>query len=414
MKQPMHSHTHAIRSFCCANPARFAVQSLLGLPCNARSFCRAACSRAFAMGPFGSRIKKENFRSSGVPVLRGKNLGGNRFDDSDVVFVDEDKAEELAASIARPGDLVFTHRGTLGQVALVPRRPRYPLYLVSQSQMKATIDEERVLPEYVYYWFCSPEGQHALLRNTSQTGVPAISQPLTSLQAIAIPVPPLSEQRAIAEVLGALDDKIEANNRQVAVVWSIVRSLYVSATLDAALAPLGELVQLAYGKGLPASKRVGGSIPVFGSGGIAGWHDQPLVPGPGVVVGRKGTIGSVYWVDTDFFPIDTTFYAVPEDGVPAIVAYLTLDGIDFSEMNSDSAVPGLNRNAALSKAVPLLRKAAMDHLAEVTQPLVTLAKCLAAESGTLQEIRDALLPKLMSGELRVANNDTKTFSEVGS
>lgn len=134
-----------------------------------------AGGRAFAMGPFGSRIKTDNFRSSGVPVLRGKNLSGNRFDDSDVVFVDRAKAEELAASIARPGDLVFTHRGTLGQVALVPRRPRYPLYLVSQSQMKVTLDEERVLPEYVYYWFCSPEGQHALLRNTSQTGVPAVS-----------------------------------------------------------------------------------------------------------------------------------------------------------------------------------------------------------------------------------------------
>jgi type I restriction enzyme S subunit len=107
--------------------------------------------RAFAMGPFGSRIKTENFRSAGVPVLRGKNLGGNRFDDSDVVFVDQEKAEELSASIARPGDLVFTHRGTLGQVALIPRHSRYPIYLVSQSQMKATFDEERVLPEYVYY-----------------------------------------------------------------------------------------------------------------------------------------------------------------------------------------------------------------------------------------------------------------------
>ncbi len=103
------------------------------------------------MGPFGSRIKTENFRSAGVPVLRGKNLGGNRFDDSDVVFVDQEKAEELSASIARPGDLVFTHRGTLGQVALIPRHSRYPIYLVSQSQMKATFDEERVLPEYVYY-----------------------------------------------------------------------------------------------------------------------------------------------------------------------------------------------------------------------------------------------------------------------
>ena len=273
-------------------------------------------------------------------------------------------------------------------------------YLHNQRLGKAVVlRPDLVDSSFLYYVFLNRRFNGHLVATASGSAI--LHTAPDRIESYTFRLPPLVEQRAVAEVLGALDDKIEANNQQVELLWSIVRSLYVSATQNADLAPLRELVQLAYGKGLPASKRAGGPVPVFGSGGIAGWHNQPLVIGPGVVVGRKGTIGSVYWVDADFFPIDTTFYAVPEVGVPAIVAYLTLDAIDFSDMNSDSAVPGLNRNAALSKAVPLLSKAAMSQLAEATQPLVGLAKCLAEESGTLQEIRDTLLPKLMSGELRV-------------
>lgn len=297
-----------------------------------------------------------------------------------------------------PCDLIFSWSGQ-PETSIDVFRWRGPDGWLNQHLFRVTPDPR--INEPFFYYLLRYLRPHfvGIARNKQTTGLGHVTK--RDLEALVVGIPPLGEQRAIAEVLGALDDKIEANKRQVELLWSIVRSLYVYATLDADLVPLGELVELAYGKGLPASKRAGGAIPVFGSGGIAGWHDQPLVTGPGVVVGRKGTIGSVYWVDSDFFPIDTTFYAVPEVGVPTIVAYLTLDGIDFSDMNSDSAVPGLNRNAALSKAVPLLSKAAMSQLADATEPLVSLAKCLAEESGTLQEIRDALLPNLMSGELHV-------------
>lgn len=231
------------------------------------------------------------------------------------------------------------------------------------------------------------------------SGVPTLNR--NHLTNLLVPVPPPDKQRAIAEVLGALDDKIEANDRQGTLLWSLVRSLYLSATRDAELVPLGELLDLAYGKGLPSSQRAGGPVPVLGSGGTAGWHDQALVKGPGVVVGRKGTIGSVYWVDVDFFPIDTTFYAVPRDGVPPIVAYLALDSVDFSDMNSDSAVPGLNRKAALARAVPSMSRGAMRLLSESTEPLVSLAHCRSLENAILRGLRDTLLPRLMSGALRV-------------
>jgi type I restriction enzyme S subunit len=184
-----------------------------------------------AMGPFGSDIKTENFVPFGVPVIRGGNLINGRFHGEGFVFLTEEKANDLANANAFPGDIVFTHRGTLGQVGLVPETP-FPRYVVSQSQMKLTCDPARAIPEFIYYYFKSPIGQHALLMNTSQTGVPAISRPVTSLKAIELRLPPLSEQRAIAHILGTLDDKIKLNRRMNQTLEAMARALFRSWFVD--------------------------------------------------------------------------------------------------------------------------------------------------------------------------------------
>jgi len=184
-----------------------------------------------AMGPFGSDIKTENFVATGVPVIRGNNLTHGRFRGDEFAYLTEEKASELANANAFPGDLVFTHRGTLGQVGLVPEQP-FPRYVVSQSQMKLTCDPTKADPLYLFYFFKSPAGQHALLMHTSQTGVPAISRPVTSLKAIRLSLPTLPEQRAIAHILGTLDDKIELNLRISQTLEAMVRALFKSWFVD--------------------------------------------------------------------------------------------------------------------------------------------------------------------------------------
>ena len=180
-----------------------------------------------AMGPFGSDIKTDNFVPSGVPIIRGGNLTSGRFHGEGFVYLTEEKADDLLNSNAFPGDIVFTHRGTLGQVGLVPESP-FKRYVVSQSQMKLSCNRMLANPVFIYYFFKSPRGQHALLENTSQTGVPAISRPVTSLKAIRLSLPPLAEQKAIAAVLGALDDKIELNRRMNATLEAMARALFQS------------------------------------------------------------------------------------------------------------------------------------------------------------------------------------------
>ena len=152
-----------------------------------------------AMGPFGSDIKTDNFVAAGVPVIRGGNLTCGRFNPEKFVFLTDYKADELLNANAYLGDIVFTHRGTLGQVGLVPEGSS-ERYVISQSQMKLTCDPDLADPPYIYYFFKSPVGQYALLMHTSQTGVPAISRPVTSLKSIRLPLPPLPEQRVIAHI----------------------------------------------------------------------------------------------------------------------------------------------------------------------------------------------------------------------
>jgi type I restriction enzyme S subunit len=179
----------------------------------------------FAMGPFGSNIKAENFKKSGVPVIRGTNLNYHRYVDGEFVFLTEEKADELKTSNCFSGDLVFTHRGTIGQVGIIPCG-KYPRYVVSQSGMKVTPNSKLLDGMFLFYFFKSDAGQHELLQHESQVAVPSISSPLTSLKAVNLLLPPLPEQKAIASVLSSLDDKIDLLHRQNKTLEAMAEALF--------------------------------------------------------------------------------------------------------------------------------------------------------------------------------------------
>lgn len=181
------------------------------------------CSRV-AMGPFGSDIKTSNFQSEGVPVIRGGNLRDG-FLDAEFVFISEAKADELRNANARPEDIVITHRGTLGQVGIIPRRSRFPRYVVSQSQMVLTVDRERSTPRFVYEFLRSVTGQQLLLANTSQVGVPAIARPTTSIKSIPIVVAPKEIAIAFETLVEPLFDKITLGTHESDTLTLIRNSL---------------------------------------------------------------------------------------------------------------------------------------------------------------------------------------------
>ena len=164
-----------------------------------------------AMGPFGSNIKVECFVDDGIPVLNGSNLNGFVLTEDAFRYVKEEKADSLGRANAYRGDIVITHRGTLGQIVFIPKNSKYERYVISQSQFRVRCNE-KILPEYLVYYFHTRIGQHKLLANASQVGVPALARASTTFKTIEVEVPSMSVQRKIVDLLETIRHKIELND----------------------------------------------------------------------------------------------------------------------------------------------------------------------------------------------------------
>lgn len=176
-------------------------------------------------GPFGSKLISRDYVEHGVPVIRGTNIADDRyFSYENLVFVTEKKADELHANNAHPGDLIFTQRGTLGQIGVIPEDSPYQRYVISQSQMKLTVNELKIDPLYLYHYFRSPETVQQIKNLAISSGVPHIN--LAILRNFAVPLPPLDTQRRIAAVLSVHDDLIENNTQRIAALTAAAQALY--------------------------------------------------------------------------------------------------------------------------------------------------------------------------------------------
>lgn len=162
---------------------------------------------------------------------------------------------------------------------------------------------------------------------------------------------------------------------------------------------LEDCLELAYGKSLTKGDRREGPYPVYGSGGIVGFHDAFLVEGPSIVVGRKGTVGSLYWEDRNFYPIDTVFYV--KSPMPLTFCYYLLQTLRLEEMNTDAAVPGLNRSNAYRLEVAIPSEGVVQSFALIASLFREKILSNSLENSNLAAMRDLLLPKLMSGEIRL-------------
>jgi len=281
---------------------------------------------------------------SGVIVLRNQNIRGGRLDLSSPSYTDEAHFEQRSRRARlRSGDLVLTREAPMGEVCMIPDNLRCCL---GQRMVMLRPDPKKCDSRFLLYSIQSDTVQHEIKVNEG-TGSTVSNLRIPLLEALPIPLPPLAEQRAIAAVLGGLDDKIDLNRRMNATLEAMARALFqswfvdfdpVRAKLDgrepfrldqatADLFPetfeetpvghvpkgwqvksLGEVIELAYGKPLKAEDRMHGPVCVYGANGPVDWHGEKLVSGPGIVVGRKGNPGVVTWAHGDFYPIDTTFY----------------------------------------------------------------------------------------------------------
>ena len=369
-------------------------------------------------------------------LIRSQNVYNDGFHRGGLVFIGERHADELQNVEVFEEDVLLNITGDsvarVCQVApdVLPAR-------VNQHVAIIRPDSVDLDAGYLRYYLASP-GMQSLLLSWAGSGGTRSALTKGMIESLEITVPPLPEQRAISHILGTLDDKIELNRRINQTLEQMARTIYkdwfvdfgpVRAKLEGRepyLPPelwdlfpdrlvdselgeipegwevkaLGELIELAYGKALKAGDRKRGDILVYGSNGQVGWHDKKLVSGSGIVVGRKGNPGVVTWAHSDFYPIDTAFYVVPtaEDLSLHFLLY-ALIGQDLPSVAADSAVPGLNRNLAYMNSQIVPDTILMDAFGRHVTPVFERRHRLDEESRALAAQRDALLPKLVSGEV---------------
>jgi len=421
-------------------------------------------SRAIVSGPFGSNIGSRFFVEHGVPVIRGNNLTTDmrRFIDEGFVFVTEQKADELGNCEAVSDDLVFTAAGSLGQVGIIPRTAKYSRYIISNKQMRARIDRRRVDPLFAFYWFSSKQMVEYIQQRNTGSSVPLIN--LSVLRSLPIPLPPLREQRAIAHILGTLDDKIELNRHMNETLEAMARALFKSWFIDfdpvrakaegrdvglpkhiAELFP-GRLVDSEMGE-IPEGWEVADfsqGIDFLEGPGLRNWqytdigmkflNIRCIVDGDldiarancirlnefettyshfalkedDIVISTSGTLGRLAIVRADHLPVmlNTSIIRMRgRGGMGLAYVWNFLQSMHFLDEMFALAAGSVQLNFG-----PMhLRKIKMNrppdevlcHFENAALPLIKRVLHNRQESRTLAALRDALLPKLISGELRL-------------
>ncbi len=377
-----------------------------------------------------------------IPFVTPTDLDGRRIIDSTERYLTDQGAATVGGSrIPYQAVMVSCIGSDMGKAAVSGRE------CVTNQQINSVIVDSDDDPLFVYYNLSTRKAEIRAAAGGS-------AQPILNKSAFGrfdIYLPPPAEQRAIAHILGTLDDKIELNRRRNQTLEAMARALFKDWFVDFGpvrakmnlpspagrwaggegglqgkpylpadlwqLFPdrlddegkpegwekkrISEYLSLAYGKSLPAGNRHQGGVPVYGSGGITGFHSEALVNGPVAIVGRKGTVGSLYWEDRPCFPIDTVFYVQPTAPLP--FCYYLLESLPLRDMNTDAAVPGLNRENVYRLEVAAPPAELIAAFAESASLLRHSIAAISRDSETLAQLRDTLLPKLISGELRIAD-----------
>lgn len=377
--------------------------------------------RSIAMGPFGSNIKAENFIDFGVPVIRGTNMNFAKYVDGEFVYLSENKADELIGSNCVEGDLVFTHRGTIGQVCLVPSK--FPRYVISQSGMKLTVNPNLINNEFLFYFFKSAFGQFQLLKYESQVGVPSISNPLTSLKEIEVPVPPLTEQKAIASVLSGLDDKIDLLNRQNETLEKMAETLFRQWFVEEAEesweeTPLSKVADYLNGlacQKYPPKNEVD-KLPVLkirelreGISDNSDWastdvEEKYFVKNGDIIFSWSATLLVKIWNGKDCI-LNQHLFKITSEKYPKWYYYLwTKYHLDqfIGIAKAHATTMGHIKRKDLDEAMVIVpTKKELDEMSKYFEPIIDKIIKNNNQLRSLTKLRDTLLPKLMSGEVRV-------------
>ena len=305
--------------------------------------------------------------------------------------------DNSSTKLLKRNDSIISARGTVGEMAMIP----YPMAF-NQSCYGLRAKEGLVDEEYLYYLI--KHNVVVLKKNTHGSVFDTITR--DTFGGIEVELPSLAEQKVVASILRDLDDKIEVNNEINKNLHEQAQAIYcdmfiTNASSSWQLGHLADLITVRYGK--DHKKHADGAYPVYGSGGIMRYVERPLYDKESVLIPRKGSLNNVMYVNEPFWSVDTMFFT--EMKLPNVAKFVFhfVKSKDLDSLNAGSAVPSMTTDILNAIELSIPDSDTFARFESIVAPMYQTVQQNTQESGKLAELRDSLLPRLMSGELDVSN-----------
>ncbi len=339
------------------------------------------------------------------PYIRITDFNGHKINLSAIQYVTEEVQKSISRYIVNKQDIIISNVGTIGLCAKIP--DELDNANLTENCIKLVFDKNKIDTNFLYYHLISPDTQDLI--NGFDVGSTQPKLPIYNIEKIDISLPPLEEQKAIAEILSSLDDKIDLLHRQNQTLECLAQTLFRQWFIEEAKeeweeVTLSDVMELKYGKD---HKHLNdGKIPIYGSGGIMRYGDTAIYENESILIPRKGTLSNIFYVDEPFWTVDTIFWSkINSEKISGKLLFEFLKTLNFSNMNVGSAVPSLTTKVLneISFALPSLEE--QEEFKQYTDNAWDKVKQNKKQIQTLENLRDTLLPKLLSGEVKINLGD---------
>lgn len=343
-----------------------------------------------------------DFVDKGIPFVMATDVVNGKVDLANCKFITEEQAGKLNKGFSLPGDVLLTHKASIGRTAIVGKITSPYIMLTPQVTYYRVINENKLLNKYLKYFFDSPVFQEILI-NHSDSGSTRAYIGITAQRELPILLPPLSEQRAIAAVLSSLDDKIDLLHRQNKTLEAMVETLFneqfIMNNEEWKMGKLGDIATFYNGKSRPKES---GEIPVYGGNGILEYTNLSNYGGKSIIIGRVGAYcGSLYFENRDIWVSDNALLVKANNGNHTHFLFYLLKSLELNSMAEGSSHPLLTQTLLKSIDINVPPNEKIESFEFQLEQWTNKMDSNISQIQTLTKLRDTLLPKLMSGEVRV-------------
>jgi type I restriction enzyme S subunit len=358
-------------------------------------------------GPFGSILHKSDYVEDGVPLVNPINIVGERIVPNPLKLISGVTKRRLSNYVLKEGDVVVGRRGEIGRCAVVGSNENGWVCGTGSFFVRPL---QTLNPQFLAHLIRADAYREKLEQLSTGATMKNLSN--AALGDLAISVPSVPEQRRIVGILNEAFEGIAAAKANAeknlqnarAIFESHLQSVFTQRGPEWVEKPLGEVCTLQRGFDLPTHLRQEGRVPLVTSNGITDTNNVWKVKGPGVVTGRSGSIGNVFFIKDDFWPLNTTLYVKDFHGNDPAFIYRLLIQFDLGKHATGAGVPTLNRNFVHYKPVRIpvdisVQRALTEKLNDLESETKRLADIYHRKLTVLEALKKSLLHQAFSGKL---------------